>query len=274
MENLFEKANEAYVYINKKIDNKKIDVAIILGSGLGAIVEILTDKIVIPYSEIPHFKQSSVKGHEGELIFGKIGNKNVLAMKGRIHFYEGYSMKEITFNIFVMKLLKVEKLIVTNSCGGINTMLEPGDLMIIDDFINLMGTNPLIGVNDERFGTRFPDMSEPYATDLIDLAIKLAKENAIDYKKGCYAGFTGPYYESASEIRAFKSMGADAVGMSTVPETIVANYLGIKCLAIACITNMATGIQKKKHSHANVVATANLASKKFSRWIVEIIREI
>lgn len=274
MENLYEKVMESRDFILSKIGNKKIDVAIILGSGLGSVVDRLEDKIVIPFSNIPNFIQSKVKGHEGELIFAKINNKNVLAFKGRVHFYEGYSMKEVTFNIFVMKMLNVEKLIVTNSCGGINTMLEPGDLMIVDDFINLMVKNPLVGDNDDRFGTRFPDMSEPYNIELIDTAIRVAKENNIGYKKGVYAGFIGPYYETAAEIRAYGSMGADAIGMSTVPETIAANYLGIKCLAIACITNMATGIQKQKHSHENVVKIANKASEKFSYWLIKIIEEL
>ncbi|MGD6729710.1 MAG: purine-nucleoside phosphorylase [Pleomorphochaeta sp.] len=274
MNNLYEKAEEAKEFILKRIGNEKIDVSIILGSGLGTLVDNLSDKIEIPYSQIPHFKTSGVKGHEGKIICATMGNKRVLAFKGRVHFYEGYSMKEVTFNIFVLKLLQVNKLIITNSCGAINTMLEPGDLMILDDFINLMGTNPLIGTNDDRFGTRFPDMSEPYSLNLIDLAINIAKKNKINYKKGCYAGFSGPYYESVSEIRAFKSMGADAIGMSTVPETIVANYLGIECVAIACITNMATGIQKKKHSHSNVVEVANQSSQLFSKWISEIIRQM
>ncbi|MGD1817487.1 MAG: purine-nucleoside phosphorylase [Pleomorphochaeta sp.] len=274
MENLFDKALVSKNFIRSKIGNKKIDVAIILGSGLGHIVDVLSEKSVIKYSEIPYFNQSKVKGHDGELIIGKIADKTVLAFNGRIHLYEGYSMKEVTFNVFVMKLLEVDKLIITNSCGGINTMLEPGDLMIIDDFINQMGSNPLIGVNDERFGPRFPDMSEPYSNSLIEMAIEVAKNNSINYKKGCYLGVAGPYYESKSEIKAFKSMGADAVGMSTVPETIVANYLNIECLAIACITNMATGIQKMKHSHQRVVETANLAAKNFSKWLIEIIKNI
>lgn len=274
MENLFYKANEAKEFIQSKIGFEKIEVSVILGSGLGSLVDEIENKIIIPYSQVPHFKLSTVVGHEGKFIFGQIANKNVLAMQGRIHFYEGYSMKEVTFPIYVMKLLGVDKLIITNSCGGINTMLEPGDLMIIDDFINLMGTNPLIGENDERFGTRFPDMSEPYSFDFIDKAISVATYHNIPYKKGVYAGFMGPYYETRAEIRAYGGMGADAIGMSTVPETIVAEYLGIQTLGIACITNMATGIQKMKHSHANVVAIANKSAAKLSKWILEIIKNL
>ncbi len=274
MENLYEKALESSNYIKESIDHRSIDSAIILGSGLGSIIDILDEKVVIKYSDIPNFIQSKVKGHGGELIIGKTGGKTIMAFHGRVHFYEGYSMKEVTFHVFVMKLLEVSKLIITNSCGGMNEMLEPGDLMIIDDFINLMGTNPLIGDNDERFGVRFPDMSEPYSSKLIDRAISIARKHNISYKKGCYAGFMGPYYESKSEIRAYRSMGADAIGMSTVPETIVANYLQIECLAIACITNMATGIQKQKHSHDHVVQVAKQSSEKFSKWLIEIIKHI
>ena len=274
MSDLYEMAKESKEFIASKIDSKEIDVAIILGSGLGALVDKIENKICIPYNEVPHLKTSTVVGHAGQFIYGTLDNKRVLAMQGRIHFYEGYTMKEITFPIYVMKLLGVKNLIITNSCGGINTMLEPGDLMIIDDFINLMGTNPLIGVNNEEFGPRFPDMTEPYSEELIDVAIDVAKNNNIPYKKGVYAGFTGPYYESKAEIRAYKGMGADAIGMSTVPETIVANYLGMNNLGIACITNMATGIQKKKHSHANVVAVANKASELFNKWLIEIIKNM
>ena len=274
MKDLFDMADEAKSYITNKINNKGIDVAIILGSGLGSLVDSLENKICIPYSEIPNLKVSTVVGHSGQFVYGQLNGKNVLAMQGRIHFYEGYTMKEVTFPIYVMKLLQVSKLIITNSCGGINTMLEPGDLMIIDDFINVMGTNPLIGINDERFGPRFPDMTEPYSIEFMDMAMDIAKKNNIPYKKGVYAGFTGPYYESRSEIKAYAGMGADAIGMSTVPETIVANYLGMENLGIACITNMATGIQKRKHSHANVIATANKAAEVFSKWLIEIIKNI
>ena len=181
-------------------------------------------------------------------------------------------MKEITFPIYVFKLLGVENIILTNSCGGINEgLLEPGNLMVINDFINLMPTNPLIGENDERFGPRFPDMTEPYDCTLRAKAKEVAHKCNIPYKEGVYAGFMGPYYETKAEIRMIKTMGADAVGMSTVPETIVAHYLGMNVLAFATITNMATGIQKKKHSHDHVVKIANQASVKLAEWIKEIV---
>ena len=270
MNNLYLKVEDSVRYIKEKIDFQP-DIGIILGTGLGDIIDALSDKIYIPYSDIPNFPQSTVKGHEGRLVFGKIGEKQIVAMQGRFHYYEGYTMKEVTYPVFVMKKLGVAKLVITNSCGGINTDLQPGSLMIINDFINLMGSNPLIGVHDDRLGVRFPDMTEPYKKYMIDIAKQTGDKLGIDYKEGVYAGFMGPYYETAAEIRAYGGMGADAIGMSTVPETIAANFLGIDCLGIACITNMATGIQKVKHSHDRVVEIAEKASKDFSRWIIEIV---
>ncbi len=183
-------------------------------------------------------------------------------------------MKQVTYPIYMMKLLSVPKLVVTNSCGGMNTMLEPGDLMLITDFINLLGTNPLIGENDERFGPRFPDMTEPYCIEFMSYAENIAEKHDIRYKKGVYCAVTGPYYETAAEIRAYKNMGGDAIGMSTVPETIVANYLGIKVLGISCITNMATGIQNARHSHEKVLEVAKKSSITFSSFITYIIGDM
>ena len=259
-----------YIKNNTKYNPK---VAIILGSGLGDLVNFVEEKEEINYEDIPYFPVSTVAGHAGKLVFGKINNVEVLSMQGRFHFYEGYSMKEVTYPIYVMKQLGIEKLIVTNASGGINETFEPGTLMIINDFINFMGTNPLIGKNDERFGVRFPDMSEAYSLELIDKAKKVADSLNIAYREGVYMACTGPNYETAAEIRAFKTLGADAVGMSTVPETIVANYLGLKVLGISCITNMATGIQKFKHSHDRVVETAKKASENFCTWVSNIVKE-
>ncbi|WP_073046232.1 purine-nucleoside phosphorylase [Dethiosulfatibacter aminovorans] len=270
---MYEKVVESKNYINSKTDTRA-KVGLILGSGLGSLVDSMEEMTTIDYEDIPNFPKSTVEGHEGRLAFGKIGGTEVVAMQGRFHYYEGYTMKEVTYPVYVMKMMGVEKLIVTNSCGGINTGFEPGTLMIINDFINLMGANPLFGPNDERFGPRFPDMTEPYKLDLIDLARKTGDELNISYGEGVYAGFVGPYYETAAEIRAFGRMGADAIGMSTVPETIAANYLGMDVLGIACITNMATGIQKKKHSHEHVVQVANKASADFCRWLEQIIGQI
>ncbi|MFA9398791.1 MAG: purine-nucleoside phosphorylase [Clostridiaceae bacterium] len=270
---MYEKVLESVGLIkNKSKYNPKI--GIILGSGLGDLVSTMEDKEFIDYKDIPNFPKATVKGHNGRLVIGKIKGVEVLAMQGRFHYFEGYTMKELSYPVYVMKLFGIEKLIITNSCGGINTDFKPGTLMIIKDFINLVSDNPLIGYNDERFGPRFPDMTEPYKIDLINTAKAVAKDNSIDYKEGIYAGFMGPYYETAAEIRMIAGNGADAVGMSTVPETIAANYLGLEVLGIACITNMATGIQKVKHSHERVIETAQKASVEFCKWIENIIPEI
>ncbi len=270
---MYDKIMESTEFINSKV-NRKPEVGVILGSGLGNLVKALTEIEEISYESIPNFPVSTVKGHDGKLIFGKINDKEVVLMSGRFHYYEGYTMKEVTYPVYVMKMLGIENIIITNACGGINRSFKPGDLMIIKDFINLFGHNPLIGINDERLGTRFPDMSEPYKLAFVDKAEKAAEDLGIDYQKGVYAGFTGPYYETASEIVMIDRMGADAVGMSTVPETIAANYLGLNVLGIACITNMATGIQKVKHSHEKVVETAQKASEKLCIWIEKIIAEL
>lgn len=266
---MFEKVQKTVDYI-KNIADTNPKLAIILGSGFGDLVNHVEISHEIPYEDIPHFPVSTVAGHAGKLVFGTLNGVEVLLMQGRFHFYEGYDMKQVTYPIYVMKQLGIEKLIVTNASGGINENFEPGDLMIINDFINFMGTNPLIGTNDERFGVRFPDMSEAYSLDLQAKAKAVADDLNIDYKEGVYMACTGPSYETAAEIRAFKMYGADTVGMSTVPETIIANYLGIKVLGISCVTNMATGIQKFKHSHARVVEVANRASQNMCKWVTAI----
>ncbi len=260
----FEHIKESYNYLK----NHKADVAIILGSGLGEVVNALQDREVINYKDIPHFPTSSVAGHEGNLVFGKVNNLDVVIMQGRCHYYEGRGFDPVVYPIYVLKLLGVKKLIITNACGGINEDFKPGDLMVISDFINLLGINPLIGENNEEFGPRFPDMSEPYSKKLIE---KLKEVSDGDLKEGVYAYFNGPTYETAAEIRAFKVMGADAVGMSTVPETIVANYMGMEVLGISCITNMATGIANKKHSHKEVLEVANKSSNRLAKLIKDFL---
>lgn len=274
MENMYNKVLESAGYIKNKTTYSNFDAAIILGSGLGKLIDALQEKEYVYYKDIPHFPQSTVTGHEGRLVLGTIEGVKVLAMQGRFHYYEGYTMKEVTYPVYVMKQLGIEKIIITNACGGINKDFNPGTLMLIKDFINLFGDNPLIGVNDERFGTRFPDMSEPYKLDFIEKAKLAGNELNIEYKEGVYAGFMGPYYETAAEIVSIKGQGADAVGMSTVPETIAANYLGMSVLGIACITNMATGIQKQKHSHERVVEVAQRSSDKLCQWITRIIENV
>lgn len=270
---MFEKVTASANYIrgNQWHDAK---IGIILGSGLGGLIDIMADKKEIPYESIPHFPSVTVKGHTGKFIQGTIQGVQVVCLSGRFHFYEGYNMKEVTYPVYVMKALGVEKIIVTNACGGINLDLEPGKLMVINDFINLMGTNPLVGPNDERFGPRFPDMSEPYDLAYIELLKETARSMHLEIGEGVYAGFMGPYYETKAEIQMIKRHGADAVGMSTVPETIVANHLGMKVLAIACITNMATGIQTFKHSHDRVVEMANKASKDLCDLVINVVPKL
>lgn len=262
----YEKILESAEYIQAHI-NIEPKIAIILGSGLGKVVEALAEPCIIPFRDIPHFPTSNVLGHNYQMIAGKIGDKAVLLLEGRYHYYEGYTMKEVAYQVYVAKMLGVEQLIITNACGAINQDFVPGDLMLIDDFINTLGNNPLIGQNDERLGPRFCDMSEPYDLALIAKMKKIAAELTIDIKQGTYAIFQGPYYETKAEIKMLKTMGADVVGMSTVPETIVANYLGMKVVGVACITNMATGIRTGKHSHEEVCQVANMASDKMAKLI-------
>lgn len=267
----YEKALNAAEYLAKKT-KRMPTVGIILGSGLGGIVDIMTDKVVMPYESIPNFPKSTVLGHAHNLVFGRIGNLEVVAMQGRFHYYEGLTMEQLTYPVYVMKLLGVKSLIITNACGAINETFAPGDLMIIKDHINIFNVNPLIGENDNRFGPRFPDMSEAYSKKRIEHAKKVAKEVGVEPKEGVYMFYSGPSYETAAEIRAFKVLGADVVGMSTVPETVVANYLGMEVLAVACITNMATGIQKEKHSHQQVLLAANKASENLCKFIGAVLQ--
>lgn len=266
----YEKVKESAQFIQSRTTLRPA-IGIILGSGLGSLVDIMEDRTVIPYAEIPNFPKSHVEGHAGNLVIGRIGQGAVAAMQGRFHYYEGFTMKEVTYPVYVMKLLGVDTLIVTNACGGINREFAPGDLMILTDYINMLGNNSLIGENDERFGVRFPDMSEAYSRELTEKAEKTAEKLGIACKKGVYAIFSGPCYETAAEIRAYERLGADAIGMSTVPETIAANYLGMKVLGIACITNMATGIAKTKHSHEEVMRIAGESSEKLCGWVRQLL---
>ncbi len=270
---MYNKVVETVDYLNDKVSFRP-KVGIILGSGLGDLVDYIEDKVEIDYKDIPNFPVSTVAGHAGKLVFGKIGDVEVLAMKGRFHFYEGYDMKLVTYPIYVMKMFGIEKIVVSNAAGGSNKNFKPGTLMLITDHINFFGTHPLIGKNDDRFGPRFPDMTETYKRYLQDLAEETAKKLEIDYEKGVYLGTTGPSYETAAEVRAFTIMGADAIGMSTVPEATVANYLGIDVLGISCITNMATGISTESHSHEAVVEIAKKAGKNFCNWVAETVKQM
>lgn len=269
----YEQVNQSAQYILAQTQLRP-GIAIILGSGLGALVEAMEERVVIPYADIPNFPQSTVEGHAGNLVIGRIGSETVAAMQGRFHYYEGFDMRQVAYPVYVMKLLGVERLIVTNACGGINRSFTPGDLMLIEDHINLLGRNSLIGPNDERFGPRFPDMTEAYPHRLREKAHQAAGALGFACKEGVYAIFPGPCYETAAEIRAYEHLGADAIGMSTVPEVIAANYLGMAVLGIACITNMATGIAREKHSHQEVLRIANESSQKLCALVERVVREL
>lgn len=269
---LYEQVMQSVEYIQQRTQLRPT-IAVVLGSGLGSLADGLTDKVTIAYQDIPNFPVSSVKGHSGNLVIGKFGNNVVAMMQGRFHYYEGYGMDRVTYPVYVLGQLGVKNFVVTNACGAVNKKLNVGDIMLIEDYINLLGLNPLIGDNDERFGTRFPDMSEAYSKELMNKAMACADKLNIPYKKGVYALFNGPCFETAAEIRAYATLGADVVGMSTVPETIVANYLGMKVLGMSCITNMATGISTTKHSHEEVVRVANQTSQTLLKWLQTLLKE-
>ena len=238
-------------------------IGLILGSGLGTYAEYFRNRVQIPYPELPHFPCSTVPGHSGNLVLGEAEGTPAIALQGRVHYYEGYSMAEVTYPVRVLGALGVRQLIVTNAAGGVNVSYEPGDLMLITDHINLMGTNPLIGENPDELGPRFPDMSEAYDAALRHTAVRVAGERKIPLRQGIYLGLTGPSYETPAEIRMIRSLGADAVGMSTVPEVIVANHMGIRVLGLSCITNMAAGILARKLTHQEVMDTTERVKDKF-----------
>ena len=269
----YEKVKESAQFIQGRTSLRPTT-GIILGSGLGSLVDIMEERTVIPYTEIPNFPRSHVAGHAGNLVIGRIGQEIIAAMQGRFHYYEGFTMKEVTYPIYVMKLLGVKNLIVTNACGGINRDFEPGDLMILTDYINMLGNNSLIGENDERFGVRFPDMSEAYAKELIRKAEKTAEKLGISCKKGVYAIFSGPCYETAAEIRAYERLGADAIGMSTVPEAITARHAGMDILGFTLLSNMAAGILDQPLSGEEVNATAEASKEKFSKLVLACLEKM
>ncbi|MGM0445579.1 MAG: purine-nucleoside phosphorylase [Bacillota bacterium] len=270
---MIESMNQAVESIEAKVDFKP-DILLILGSGLGVLADEISDKKVLKYEDIPNFPVSTVEGHAGQFVFGNFEGKKVVAMQGRFHYYEGYSMKEIALPIRVMYKMGARKLIVTNAAGGINRNFKPGNFMIIQDHINLMGDNPLKGENIEDFGPRFPDMSEVYNKDLRELAEKTALENKINTVKGVYCGLSGPSYETPAEIRYLRNSGGDAVGMSTVPETITANHMGMDILGISCITNMAAGVLPKPLDHKEVMEIAEKVKPKFSKLVRGILKEM
>lgn len=271
--NYMEKIKESVSFISSRI-NKVPEIGMILGSGLGSLADKIEDPVKIKYEEIPHFPKSTVEGHAGQLVIGELGNKTVVAMQGRFHFYEGYNLKEVTFPVRVMIGLGVESLLVTNAAGGVNTDFEPGDLMIISDHINFTGNNPLIGENLDELGPRFVDMSMPYNREYMEIARRVASKQGLNIKEGVYMWLTGPTYETPQEVKMARILGADAVGMSTVPEVIVANHEGVKVLGISCITNMASGILDQPLNHEEVVETSMRVKDNFEKLIFEILLNI
>lgn len=246
-------------------------VGLVLGSGLGSFADGLSDAVRIPYAKIPHFVPSTAQGHAGQLVIGESGDVPVATMQGRVHFYEGYSMEEVTFPTRVLAKLGVRALILTNAAGGINLELKERGLLLIRDHINLQGTNPLIGPNDERWGPRFPDMTQAYSKRFTQIAREEAQKLGIHLFEGVYAALTGPSYETPAEIRYLRTIGADVVGMSTVPEVIVASHMGLEVLAISCVTNMAAGILDKKIVHEEVLEAGEWVKEQFVALLRAII---
>lgn len=261
----------AFIHSNTSV---KPDLGVILGTGLGGLVNEINVVDEIPYDKIPHFPVSTVESHNGKLIFGELGGKNVVAMQGRFHFYEGYNLNQVTFPVRVMKLLGIERLIVSNASGGVNPDYEIGEIMIINDHINLFPGNPLIGKNLDDFGPRFPDMSDAYDTSMIDMAVTIAKENNIRVKQGIYAGLTGPTLETPAEYKMIHILGADAVGMSTVPEVIVARHMEIPCFAVSIITDLGVAGKIQKVSVQDVIEVASRQEPKMTKIIKELIARV
>lgn len=266
---MLEKINRSVQFINDKTDCKP-EIGIILGTGLGGLVKEIDIDDIIEYQNIPNFPVSTVEGHQGKLIFGKLSGKKVVAMQGRFHFYEGYDIKDVTFPVRVMKYLGIKTLVVSNASGGVNPDFEIGDLMIINDHINLI-PNPLIGKNYPEFGVRFPDMSEAYNKNLINKALAIAQKHGINVRQGVYTGVTGPTLETPSEYKFFRIIGSDAVGMSTVPEVITAHQMGIPCFAISIITDLGVPGKIVKVTHADVQGVAEKSEPLMTLIIKELV---
>lgn len=271
--NTFEKITEATEYL-QQYNIAKATIGVVLGSGLGNFVSEIEVEHEIPYASIPHFPVSTVQGHSGKLIFGKIAGKSIIAMSGRFHFYEGYDAEDVVLPIRVMKFLGVSTLFLSNAAGGVNPAFNVGDLMIITDHVSFFTKNPLIGKNDERFGPRFPDMTEPYKKTLIQKAKEIGKQSGIDLKEGVYIGVTGPTFETKAEYKLVQIIGGDAVGMSTVQEVIVASHMGMDAFAMSVITDLGIREEENVITHEEVLQAAKAAEPKFTTIFRELIRSI
>lgn len=271
--NIIQRIQEAKEFIASKTSQPS-QVGLILGSGLGDLADKVENPVVIKYDEIPHFPVSTVEGHAGQLVLGTLAGKQVIAMQGRFHFYEGYNQQDVTFPVRVMKALGVETVIVTNAAGGMNSGFKAGDLMIITDHINMTGSNPLIGPNFADLGPRFPDMSTAYTPELVELAKRVASEQGVTVQQGVYAGISGPTYMTPAELIMLRKVGGDAIGMSTVPEVIVARHAGMKVLGMSCITDMAIGEELEPLTHEQVVEVANRTKPIFMNLVQGILKEV
>jgi purine-nucleoside phosphorylase len=273
-ETLYERAEHAARFIRARAGGRDVRAALVLGSGLGAFADELEDAEAIPYAEIPGFARPTVEGHAGRLVVGGVGGATVAAMQGRFHFYEGYTLEEVTFPVRTLALLGARSIVLTNAAGGLNNSYEQGSLVLLSDHLNLMGTNPLLGRNDERFGPRFPDMTEVYDREYQDAAIAEARAMGLELRRGIYAALSGPSYETPAEIRMLRLLGADAVGMSTVPEAIVARQMGLRVLGLSCITNMAAGVLDKPINHEEVIETGERVRETFAELLRRVIPKL
>lgn len=271
---MYDRIQSTVKFLKDKTNGFTPEIGIILGTGLGGLVAEIKAEHVISYETIPDFPVSTVEGHSGKLIFGKLGGKNVIAMQGRFHYYEGYQLSEVTFPVRVMKYLGIARLFVSNASGGVNPEFEIGDLMVLTDHINLFPGNPLIGPNDKRFGPRFPDMSEAYDKSLIALSEKVASSQSVKIVKGVYAGLSGPTFETPAEYKYVRAIGGDAVGMSTVPEVIVARHMGIPCFAMSVITDLGVPGKIVEVTHEEVQQVASVAEKKMTKIIAQMVAEL
>ena len=270
---LYERAEHAARIIRSRTTETP-RVAIVLGSGLGGFADDFDEPVGIPYEEIPGFARSTAEGHAGRLVIGKVDQVPLIAMQGRVHFYEGYSLEQVTFPIRAFLFLGIKTLILTNAAGGVNVQLTQGALMVLSDHVNLMGDNPLRGPNDSRFGPRFPDRTSAYSPELQEIAVEEAKALGIEIRRGIYAALAGPSYETPAEIHLLRSLGADAVGMSTVPEVIVARQMNIEVLGISCITNMAAGISDQPINHEEVMATGIRVRETFTQLLRRVVSRV
>jgi purine-nucleoside phosphorylase len=270
---IYQKIRDAVATIEAR-SSIKPEIGVILGSGLGSVIEQVTDAVTISYTDIPHFHATAIEGHAGCMVIGKFQGVPAVLLSGRFHVYEGYPMEDVVFPTRTVCGLGIQTLILTNAAGGVNTRFRPGDLMIIEDHLNLMGDNPLKGPNLSQLGPRFPDLTEAYSKAYVEAFKESAKEIGIDIHSGVYAGLLGPTYETPAEIRMYRTLGADAVGMSTVPETIAANHLGVRVAGVSCITNLAAGLSPQKLSHQEVIENGKIGADKLKRLLAVAIPKL